>query len=101
MEKENLISLAEKIKQALNAVSVSGYGNLKTLSNCIDALTELEKNINTYEQDVQKMIEKQIKDFTTSVIPNEMQETEGVVPADPNKPKPQRVEKEVNDSGEN
>ena len=44
MEKENLISLAEKIKQALNAVSVSGYGNLKTLSNCIDAITELEKN---------------------------------------------------------
>ena len=67
MEKENLISLAEKIKQALNAVSVSGYGNLKTLSNCIDALTELEKNINTYEQDVQKMLEKQIKDFTASV----------------------------------
>jgi hypothetical protein len=101
MEKENLISLTEKIKQALNAVSVSGYGNLKTLSNCIDALTELEKNINTYEQDVQKMLEKQIKDFTASVLPAEMQEVDGVVPVDPSKPKPQRIEKEVDNSGEN
>lgn len=101
MEKENLISLAEKIKQALNAVSVSGYSNLKTLSNCIDALTELEKNINTYEQDVQKMLEKQIKDFTASVLPAEMQEVDRVVPVDPSKPKPQRIEKEVDNSGEN
>lgn len=101
MEKENLISLAEKIKQALNAISVSGYGNLKTLSNCIDALTELEKNINTYQQDIQKMLEEQIKDFTTSVIPTEMPEVEGVVPVEPNKPKPQRIEREVENSGEN
>lgn len=101
MKKESLISLTEKIKQALNAVSVSGYGNLKTLSNCIDALTELEKNINTYQQDIQKMLEKQIKDFTTSVIPTEMQETDGVMPVYPNKPKPQRIEKEVDNSGEN
>lgn len=101
MEKESLISLTEKIKQALNAVSVSGYGNLKTLSNCIDALTELEKNINTYQQDIQKTLEKQIKDFTTSVIPTEMQETDGVMPVYPNKPKPQRIEKEVDNSGEN
>lgn len=101
MEKENLISLAEKIKQALNAVSVSGYGNLKTLSNCIDALTELEKNINTYEQDVQKELEKQIKEVVSSVIPTEMPEVEGVVPVEPNKPKPQRIEKEVDDIGEN
>lgn len=101
MEKENLISLAEKIKQALNAISVAGYGNLKTLSNCIDALTELEKNINTYEQDVQKMLEKQIKDFTVSVLPAEMPEVDGVIPVEPNKPKPQRIEKEVENSGEN
>lgn len=100
MEKENLISLAEKIKQALNAISVAGYGNLKTLSNCIDALTELEKNINTYEQDVQKTLEKQIKEFTNSVM-TEMPEVEGVVPVEPNKPKPQRIEKEVENSGEN
>lgn len=100
MEKENLISLAEKIKQALNAISVAGYGNLKTLSNCIDALTELEKNINTYEQDVQKTLEKQIKEFTNSVM-TEMPEVEGVVPIEPNKPKPQRIEKEVENSGEN
>lgn len=101
MEKESLISLTEKIKQALNAVSVSGYGNLKTLSNCIDALTELEKNINTYQQDIQKMLEEQIKDFAASVIPTEMQETDGVMPVYPNKPKPQRIEKEVDNSGEN
>lgn len=101
MEKENLISLAEKIKQALNAISVAGYGNLKTLSNCIDALTELEKNINTYQQDIQKMLEEQIKNFTASVIPTEMPEVEGVVPVDPSKPKPQRIEKEVDNSGEN
>ena len=100
MEKENLISLAEKIKQALNAISVAGYGNLKTLSNCIDALTELENNINTYEQDVQKTLEKQIKEFTNSVM-TEMPEVEGVVPVEPNKPKPQRIEKEVENSGEN
>lgn len=100
MEKENLISLAEKIKQALNAISVAGYGNLKTLSNCIDALTELEKNINTYEQDVQKTLERQIKEFTNSVM-TEMPEVEGVVPVEPNKPKPQRIEKEVENSGEN
>lgn len=100
MEKENLISLAEKIKQALNAISVAGYGNLKTLSNCIDALTELEKNINTYEQDVQKTLEKQIKEFTNSVM-TEIPEVEGVVPVEPNKPKPQRIEKEVENSGEN
>ena len=100
MEKESLISLAEKIKQALNAISVAGYGNLKTLSNCIDALTELEKNINTYEQDVQKTLEKQIKEFTNSVV-TEMPEVDGVVPVEPNKPKPQRIEKEVENSGEN
>lgn len=100
MEKESLISLTEKIKQALNAISVAGYGNLKTLSNCIDALTELEKNINTYEQDVQKMLEKQIKEFTNSVM-TEMPEVEGVVPVEPNKPKPQRIEREVENSGEN
>ena len=100
MEKESLISLAEKIKQALNAISVAGYGNLKTLSNCIDALTELEKNINTYEQDVQKTLEKQIKEFTNSVV-TEMPEVEGVVSVEPNKPKPQRIEKEVENSGEN
>lgn len=100
MEKENLISLAEKIKQALNAISVAGYGNLKTLSNCIDALTELEKNINTYEQDVQKELEKQIKELANSVV-EEMPEVEGVVPVEPNKPKPQRIEREVENSGEN
>lgn len=97
MEKENLISLAEKIKQALNAISVSGYGNLKTLSNCIDALAELEKNINTYEQDIQKELEKQIKEVVGSVIPTEMPEVEGVAPVDPDKPKPQRIKKDVND----
>lgn len=101
MEKENLISLAEKIKQALNAISVSGYGNLKTLSNCIDALTELEKNINTYEQDIQKELEKQIKELANSVMPTQMPEVEGVTPVEPNKPKPQRIEKEVDDIGEN
>lgn len=45
MDKEELISLAEKIKQALNAISVSGYSNLRTLANCMDALTELEKRL--------------------------------------------------------
>ena len=50
MDKEELISLAEKIKQALNAISVSGYSNLRTLANCIDALTELEKKIKDLDQ---------------------------------------------------
>jgi len=100
MNKEELISLAEKIKQALNVISVSGYGNLKTLSNCIDALIELEKKIDTYEKDIQDSIEKQIKDFTESTIAK-MQNNEGVAPVDIQKPRPERIKKEVKENGEN
>ena len=48
-EKENMISLVGKIYKALDAISVSGYGNMKTLSNCMDALQQLAEDISKYE----------------------------------------------------
>lgn len=99
MDKEELISLAEKIKQALNAISVSGYSNLRTLANCMDALTELEKKIDTYEKDVHSAIEQQIKELINSAIA-EAQNNQGVIPVDTQKQKPKRIKKEVTDDGE-
>lgn len=99
MDKEELISLAEKIKQALNAISVSGYSNLRTLANCMDALTELEKKIDTYEKDIHSAIEQQIKEFTNSAIA-EAQNNQRIIPVDIQKPKPKRIKKEVTDDGE-
>ena len=47
MNKEELMAQADKIYRALNTISVSGYGNIKTLGNCLDAMVELVKNINS------------------------------------------------------
>ena len=100
MDKQDLITLAEKIKQALNAISVSGYGNIKTLSNCIEAMTELEKNIDTYQQDIQKELQKHMEEIAASVT-EKMQNGDGILPVNPEKPKPKRIKKEVGNSGEN
>lgn len=95
MDKENLITQVSKIYQALNSISVQGYSNIKTLGNCLDAMQELVKNINSYESDVQEMLKKQLQEVMASAP------IDGVVPTDISKPKPKRVKKEVNDIGEN
>lgn len=99
MEKESLIYQAEKIKQALNVISVSGYGNIKTLGNCIDALISLEKDIDSYEKDLQKMIEEQVSKFQNELTSAQL--NNNIIPVDSSKPKPKRIKKEVNNSGEN
>lgn len=96
MNKEDLIMQANKIYQALNTISVRGYGDIKTLGNCLDAMQELAKNITSYENDVQNAIKKQIEDTMESVYKDD-----GVVPTDIPKPKPERIKKEVNNIGEN
>lgn len=95
MDKENLITQVSKIYQALNAISVQGYSNIKTLGNCLDAVQELIKNINTYEADVQDMLKKQIEKTMTAIS------DEGITPMDASKPKPKRIKKEVSTIGEN
>ena len=100
MNKEDLIIQANKIYQALNTISVRGYNDIKTFGNCLDAMQELIKNISSYEQDLQKMIEKKISDM----IPSDIQEVaneDGIVPVDSSKQKPKRIKKEVNTVGEN
>lgn len=87
MNKEDLIVQVNKIYQALNTISVQGYGSVKTLGNCLDAMQELAKNINSYEKDIQEMIKKQIETYANDCV----------VPVNPDKPKPERVTKEVND----
>lgn len=100
MNKEDLIIQANKIYQALNTISVRGYNDIKTFGNCLDAMQELIKNISSYEQDLQKMIEEKISDM----IPSDIQEVaneDGIVPVDSSKQKPKRIKKEVNTVGEN
>lgn len=100
MNTQDLISQAEKIKQALNVISVSGYGNIKTLGNCLDAMTQLENDIVSYEKNVQEAMQKQIQDMVESVK-EEVKNNQEVVPVDSSKPKPKRVRKEVDDIAEN
>lgn len=101
MDKQSLVNQVEKIRQALNVISISGYGNIKTFGNCMDALIELEKNIDSYENDIRKYVEQQIelamKNASSEMIVN----SRIVEPVSPDKPKPQRIEKEVENSGEN
>jgi hypothetical protein len=100
MNTQDLISQVEKIKQALNIISVSGYGNIKTLGNCLDAMTQLEKDIVTYEKDVQKAMQKQIQEMVES-LREETKNNQEIVPVDSSKPKPKRARKEVDDIAEN
>lgn len=109
MNKEDLITQVNKIYQALNTISVRGYGDVKTLGNCLDAMQELSKNVNSYEKDVQNIIQKNIKETIRSayedniVYENDAKPVytnDGVVPVDFSKPKPERIQKEVNSDGE-
>lgn len=97
MNKEDLILQINKIYQALNTISVQGYNNIKTFGNCMDALQELAKNTNSYEDDIQNMIKEQIKSLTKDVP---QFQTGEIVPLDTSKPKPQRIKEEVNNNGE-
>ena len=110
MNKEDLIIQVNKIYQALNTISVRGYGDVKTLGNCLDAMQELAKNVNSYEKDVQNIIQKNIEEAMKSayednvVYENDTKPVyadDGVVPVDSSKPKPERIQKEVSSDGEN
>lgn len=99
MNKEELSVQADKIYRALNTISVSGYGNIKTLGNCIDAMVELVKNINSYEKDVQDIITNEFEKLANK----QMEETtnDGVTPVNPDKPRPKRNTKDGGKIGEN
>ena len=45
MNKDNLISLIWRIYKSLDTISVKGYSNTRTLSNCMDALQQLAEAI--------------------------------------------------------
>lgn len=76
-EKESMISLIGDIYRALDTISVKGYVNTKTLSNCMDALQQLADNIKTYEP-----------------VNNVNSKSNGVIPVNPNKPKPEPHKKD-------
>lgn len=75
-ERENMISLVGKIYRALDTIPVNGYGNLKTLSNCMDALQQLAESINNYEPVGQAV------------------KSAGVTPVNPNKLRPEPPKKD-------
>ena len=89
MNKEELTVQVDKIYRALNTISISGYGNIKTFGNCLDALIELTKNINSYEDDVRNIIIKEFEKMESK----RMEEITigGVSPVNLNKPKPKRI----------
>jgi len=105
MNKEDIIVQINKIYQALNAISVQGYGNIKTLGNCLDAMQQLAKDVDSYEKDIQTLIQNKLEEAmqsqTENVIHEQSNSSAEIIPVSPNKPKPQRVKKEVNDIGEN
>lgn len=99
MEKQTLISQAEQIKQALNAISVSGYGNIKTLANCIEALMKLQKDIDSYEKDIQEALAEQVKKIMSEA--ESAANDQGIIPENITKPKPKRIKKEGDDNEQN
>lgn len=90
MNKEELTVQVDKIYRALNTISISGYGNIKTFGNCLDALIELAKNINSYEDDVKNIVKKEFEKMANKQM-EEALNNEGVSPVDSNKPKPKRI----------
>ena len=90
MNKEELTVQADKIYRALNTISVSGYSNVKTLGNCLDAMVELVKNINSYEKDIQDIITKEFEKMTKEQMPKEII-IDGVSPVNQNKQRPKRI----------
>lgn len=104
MNKEDIIVQINKIYQALNAISVQSYSNIKTLGNCLDAMQQLAKDVETYEKDVQDAIQKQMEQLMQEQMSamTESADDSGVVPVNPSKPKPKRVVKESGEKvGEN
>lgn len=93
MNKEDIIVQINKIYQALNAISVQSYSNIKTLGNCLDAMQQLAKDVETYEKDIQDAIQKQMEQLMQEQIGTmaEPAEDSGVVPVNPSKPKPKRI----------
>ena len=76
MNKEDIMVQINKIYQALNAVSVQGYGNVKTLGNCLDAIQ------------MEQLMQEQANDS-------------GVIPINSAKPKPKRIKESGEKIGEN
>lgn len=76
-QKENILSLVGKIYRALDTISVNGYSNIKTLSNCMDALQQLADDINSYES-------------VGCAVPT----NNGITPVNPNRPKPEPYKKD-------
>lgn len=58
MNKENLITLVGQIYRGLDTISVSGYNNIKVLSNCMEALQQLANDINDAEPNLQRTANK-------------------------------------------
>ena len=102
MNKEDIIVQINKIYQALNAISVQSYSNIKTLGNCLDAMQQLAKDVETYEKDVQDAIQKQMEQLMQEQIGAmaEPVEDSGVVPVSPSKPKPKRIKESGEKVGE-
>lgn len=96
MNKEDIMVQINKIYQALNAVSVQGYGNVKTLGNCLDAIQQLAKDVENYEKDIQNAIQKQMEQLM-----QEQANDSGVIPINSAKPKPKRIKESGEKIGEN
>ena len=95
MNKEDIIVQINKIYQALNTISVQGYGNIKTLGNCLDAMQQLAKDVDSYEKDIQTLIQNKLEEVmqsqTESVVHEQSSSNTEIIPVSPNKPKPKRV----------
>lgn len=105
MNKEDIIVQINKIYQALNNISVQGYGNIKTLGNCLDAMQQLAKDVDSYEKDIQTLIQNKLEEAMKSqmsdVVPEQSSDSAEIIPVAPNKPKPKRVKESGEKVGEN
>lgn len=105
MNKEDIIVQINKIYQALNTISVQGYGNIKTLGNCLDAMQQLAKDVDSYEKDIQTLIQNKLEEVmqsqTESVAHEQSNSNTEIIPVSPNKPKPKRVKESGEKVGEN
>lgn len=105
MNKEDIIVQINKIYQALNTISVQGYGNIKTLGNCLDAMQQLAKDVDSYEKDIQTIIQNKLEEVmqsqTESVVHEQSNSNTEIIPVSPNKPKPKRVKESGEKVGEN
>ena len=77
MNKENLIALVGQIYRGLDTISVSGYNNIKVLSNCMEALQQLANDINDAEPNLHCAANK-----------------DNIRPVNPGKPRPEPPKKD-------